>query len=222
MRWLYRRFWLPLYRRWALRHIRSERTFRYGDLHLQVPPGVFHPGIFFSTPVFLEFLGAVDFAGKKTLDIGTGSGALALYSASRGARAAALDINPAALETARQNAAANRLPLELWCSDLFDAVPEQTFDYFLINPPFYPREPQNAAEHAFFAGEDLGYFEKLFRQLPNYAQPYSRIWMILSEDCDLEKIQEIAARTGFRFTLAALRRKWGERLMVFEINTPQP
>ena len=53
MRWIFRHFWLPFYRSWALRHIQKERLFRYGRLRLRVPPGVFHPGIFFSTPMNL-------------------------------------------------------------------------------------------------------------------------------------------------------------------------
>jgi len=218
MRWFFRRFWLPIYRRWALRFIRRERAFRYGRLQLRVPPAVFHPGVFFSTPLFLGFLQKIDFQNKKTLDVGTGSGVLALFAAQNGALAFALDINPAAVETARQNAAANALQLTLWQSDLFDHVPAMQFDYFLINPPYFPQAPKTDSDYAFFAGAALGYFEKLFRQLPGFLHPESRVWMVLSEDCDLEKIQEIATRGGFSFSPVYEKRKWGERFVIFELD----
>ncbi len=226
MRPLFRLFWLPLYRLWALRHIRRERVFSHAGLRLSVPPGVFHPGIFFSTPIFVSFLQNVDFQKKKVLDVGTGSGLLALFAARRGAAVTALDINPKAVETARRNAATNGLSLTVVESDLFDQLPPQTFDFVLINPPYYPRPPRDAAERAFFAGENWEYFEKLFRQLPQYLNPSdapqpseslptrSTVWMILSEDCDFEKITTIAENAGFRLQVVFEKKKWGERFFV--------
>lgn len=218
MRWLFRYFWLPFYRTWALRHIQKERLFHYGDLQVLVPPGIFHPGIFFSTPIFLNFLKTIDFNRKNTLDVGTGSGALALFAAQNNARAVALDINPLAVLTAEKNAAAHGLDLKVYQSDLFDALPDQLFDIVLINPPYYPQAPANNKERAFFAGPQLEYFEKLFRQLPNYLQAESCCWMILSEDCNLKKIQEIASRNKLEFSLAAEKRKWGERFGIWRIS----
>lgn len=218
MRKLFLWFWLPVYRIWALWYIRQEQVYLYEQLRLTIPPGVFHPGIFFSTPVFLQFLKKNDFQHKKVLDVGAGSGMLALFAARQGAEVTALDINPLAVKTVRQNAAANGLYLQTCQSDLFDQLPAQSFDYLLINPPYYSRIPENDTERAFFAGENLEYFEKLFRQMPAYLHLESRVWMILSEDCDLEKIQ--AAARLFHFDLLPVfeRKKWGERLIVFEIR----
>ena len=218
-RWFFRRFWLPAYRWWALRHIRREQVFRYGSLRLTIPAGVFHPGVFFSTPVFLDFLDTINFQHKKVLDVGTGSGALALLAARRGAVVTALDINLLALEAARQNAAVNRLPAQFVHSDLFDALPPQHFDLLLINPPYYARTPGNNAERAFFAGEGLEYFEKLFRQLPGFLHSSSQVYMILSEDCDLKKIQELAGLNRLSLRCILERKKWGERQLIFEITS---
>ena len=217
-RWFFRRFWLPAYRWWALRHIRREQVFRYGGLRLSVPAGVFHPGVFFSTPVFLDFLDTIDFQHKKVLDVGTGSGALALLAARKGAAVTALDISLPALEAARQNAAANGLTIRLAQSDLFDALPPQHFDLILINPPYYARTPGNDAERAFFAGEGLEYFEKLFRQLPAFLLPASRVYMILSEDCDLKKIQELVGLNRLSLRCILERKKWGESQFIFEVT----
>lgn len=216
-RWFYRRFWLPVYRRWALWLVQRERVIRLNGMRLTVPPEVFHPGIYFSTRIFIRFLKTVDFQRKKVLDVGSGSGALALFAAQNGATAAALDINPHAIETTRRNAAANGLAVQCWLSDLFAAVPQQQFDHLLINPPYYPVAPKNDLERAFFAGEQLEYFQTLFARMPAFLSPGGRAWMILSEDCNLEKIRELAACHQWRFDPVFEQKKWGERLFVFEI-----
>jgi len=211
---LFQLFWLPLYRLWALRYIRRERWAEYSGVRVQVPPGVFHPGVFFSTPIFIKFLQDVDFQDKKVLDIGTGSGLLALFAAQKGGIVTALDIHALAVETTRRNAAVNGLALTVLQSDLFDALPPQPFDFILVNPPYYPRAPRNKAEHAFFAGEHLEYFEKFFRQVPSYITAETKIWMILSEDCDLEKIGQLAEAQGFKAQTLGEQKKWAERFFV--------
>lgn len=214
----FRTIWLPLYRRWALRQMQRENRITMAGIRLSVPPGVFHPGLFFSTPIFLSFLQKVDFQNKKILDVGTGSGILAIFTAKNGGIATASDIHPMAVATARLNAAANAIPVEVLESDLFDQLARQSFDIVLVNPPYYPRNAGNFAERAFFAGENLGYFEKLFAGLPAFIHPATRIWMILSEDCELEKIAGIAALHGLGFEAIFSQKKWGERFYVFQLQ----
>lgn len=158
---------------------------------------------------------------RKVLDIGTGSGLLALFSAQRGAQVTALDLHPLALETARSNALINQLPISFLHSDLLDQVPSEPYDLILINPPYYPRSPRTLAEHAFFAGENLEYFQKLFAQLPAVWRKDpdpTVLWMILSEDCDLVKIKEIAAGNGYLLQIVFEKKKWGERFFIVQAN----
>lgn len=221
VRALYRRLWLPLYRRRVMRRVRHEREFSLAGLRLRVPPGVFHPGLYFSTPIFLEFLQNTDFQGKTVLDVGTGSGILALFAARKGARATALDLSPLAVETAGHNAAVNGLSLELLPGDLFDALPAgRRFDRLLVNPPYYPRTPRNMAEHAFFAGENLDYFRRFFGRLGAVLQPGAKTWLILSEDCAWTDIVALARASGFEPKVVFERKKWGERFFVAELGAP--
>ncbi|MBK8193018.1 MAG: methyltransferase [Lewinellaceae bacterium] len=218
LRFMLRHTWLPIYRFWALRHIRRTRTFRYAGLRIEIPQGVFHPGVFFSTPIFLNFLENIDFQGKKVLDIGAGSGVLALFAAKKGAQVTAVDINPLAVDATRRNARENNLDIQAIESDLFDHVPPQRFDLVLINPPYYPQQPRNSAEKAFFAGEDLEYFDQLFRQLGGFTHRESTTLMILSEDCDLAQIKTIAMRYGYGLPVIFERKKWGERFLILTVQ----
>lgn len=218
MRRFFRYLVLPVYRIWALRYIRRERVFSYAGLVLRVPAGIFHPGVFFSTPIFLDFLQNADLQGKSVLDVGTGSGALALLAAKRGARVTAIDIAPEAVETATANAKSNALDIRVIESDLFENLPAGVFDVLLINPPYYPRRPLDNAGFAFFAGENFEYFERLFAGLRAFTHPDSQIWMILSEDCDFDRIREIARKNGFDPGVIYERKTWGERFFVAQIR----
>jgi len=74
-------------------------------------------------------------------DVGTGSGIIAVCAAKHipNARLVAVDINPAALDVARGNAAKHGVEdrIELIESDLLAAVPaERRFDFLVSNPPY--------------------------------------------------------------------------------------
>lgn len=81
-------------------------------------------------------------AAARLLDLGTGSGILALTLLAEwpGARALATDISPAALEVARRNAAALGVEgrLQLCRADWFDGLPGGAggFDLIVSNPPY--------------------------------------------------------------------------------------
>ena len=80
----------------------------------------------------------VGVAEPRALDVGTGSGAIALAIVDEhaGARVTALDASPGALEVARANAERTGLALELCEWDLFDGLPEGPWDLVVSNPPY--------------------------------------------------------------------------------------
>jgi release factor glutamine methyltransferase len=83
----------------------------------------------------------------SALEIGTGSGCIALSLATEGrfARIVATDVSPAALEVARANiaAVAPGLVPELRLGSLFEPVAGERFDVVVSNPP-YIAEPEYA------------------------------------------------------------------------------
>jgi ribosomal protein L11 methyltransferase len=80
--------------------------------------------------------------GDSVLDVGTGSGILALGALRVGAaRAVAVDPDPAACAAARENARRNRLDLPLVCGTLDAIVTEARFDWVVANLLLVRLEP---------------------------------------------------------------------------------
>jgi release factor glutamine methyltransferase len=211
---LYQICWIPIYRWLALRYIKKEREWRYHGLKLKIPPGVFHPGIYFSTPIFLDWLRQVDFQNKKTLDIGTGSGVIALLAAQQGAESWAVEINPLSAQAALDNAAYNGLEIHLAAGDLFAALPPNLFDYVLANPPYYPKKAEKMEDYAFLAGKNLEYYTRFFGELHPFITNKTKIWMILSEDCNWNEI--CCQAIGYTPKIVFFKKHWGERLFIAE------
>lgn len=77
----------------------------------------------------------------RILDIGTGSGAIALALAAQlpGARVTGLDVSPEALTIARENARFNRLDAGFIRTDILTDQPQGPYEVIVSNPPYVTR-----------------------------------------------------------------------------------
>ncbi len=198
--------------------LKKPRRYSYKNTHVTVVPGVFPPFLTFSTKILLDFVDGIPLKGKTFLELGCGCGIISIVAAKKGAWVTASDINETALEMLRKNAGENYVALEIVYSDLFENLTGKAFDYIFINPPYYPREPKNVAENAWYCGENFDYFEKLFPQLAWFINPGNCVYMILSQDCDLRKIESIAAKSRIHFGLALEKKTAGERNFIFRLT----
>jgi release factor glutamine methyltransferase len=129
-----------------IQYITSQQEF-YGLL-LKVSPATLipRPETEHLVEAVLDRLSKSDDQAFHILDIGTGTGAIALALAAHlpAARITAVDLSPEALEVARQNAAAHNLEdrVELILSDLLAGLPKKdqtaAFDAIVSNPPYIP------------------------------------------------------------------------------------
>lgn len=71
------------------------------------------------------------------VDLGCGTGILAVALARRGGRVIATDRSAAACESARLTAAANSVAVEVQRDDAGSTIPESSVDLVLLNPPFH-------------------------------------------------------------------------------------
>ena len=141
------------------------RTYRYKGIKIHIMPGVFHPGLFFSTKYLLEFSleNISNSEQKNLLELGAGSGLISVVFSKNGMNVSASDINPESIRNVEANAKSNNLRISTYLSDLFDNIPTQPFDMILINPPYYRKAAMNESEMAWYCGEDFEYFNKLFK-----------------------------------------------------------
>ena len=203
-----------------------ETAYKYQDLTLKIKPGVFHPRFFCSTGYMLEFLEFINFSRKKVLEIGSGSGLISIVAAKEGANVTAIDICPYAVENTAENVnrnldkfLKNSGSVSVIQSDLFENVPSGVFDVLIVNPPFYQGEVNKVGEHAWYAGKDFEYFQKLFSKCRNHMDMESEMYMVLSEDCNFDKINEIALDNSFKLKAVSFKQFVTEHFYIFKIET---
>lgn len=158
----------------------------YG-LELEVSPVVLDPRP--DTETLVEWaLDVLQYIERPTvLDMGTGSGAVAVAIQSQRPDASvwALDKSAAALQVAQRNAQRLKLPVRCVQSDWFQAVPaEQRFDCIVSNPPYVADDaPELSALHhepyQALVAQQQGYADlfALIEQAPTYLQPEG--WLLL-------------------------------------------
>lgn len=199
-------------------YMSKTRHLRMRGLRLTIPSGVFPPHFLLSTSFMMDAMKDQSIRGNSLLELGAGSGALALMMARQGAKVTAVDISATAVEAIKENSRQNALPIEVLESDLFSALEGRIFDWILVNPPYYPATPKTEAEHAWFCGPEFEYFHRFFKELGVHVHASSKVWMVLSEDCDLQKLEAIALQHGWAMASIFSRTKWLERNYIFEIR----
>ena len=141
----------------------------------------------------LAILGRAGLIRPRVLELGTGSGCVAVSIAMESPLAAvrATDISAGALQIAAENVGAHHLErrIRLFEGDLFEAIPptsgphgqRKRFDLIVSNPPYVgtdsgPRPEDNVMRYepsqALFAGRDgLGVITRLVAEAPGWLNP---------------------------------------------------
>lgn len=203
-------------------YLSNSRNYHWQNISVNIPHGIFHPGIFFSTHILLSYLSKQELKNKSFLELGSGTGLISVYASRQGAIVTASDINPLAVETTRKNAINNGVRVQVIESDLFDQLTERKFDFIIINPPYYKGSVITDSKSAWYAGDEYQYFEKLFSQLKKHINVESKVVMVLSDECDLVLIKRLAMQYQFELYLSIKIRRWWEINYVFEIANKVP
>lgn len=181
---------------------------------LRVPPGVFDPVL---TKVGAWLAGVVPelvAPGERWLELGTGSGVVALALARAGATVVATDLDEAAIRAARFNAAVQSLAVEVRQGDLFAPVAGERFDGVVANLPFWPGTGAGLPlGHAFGAGEDFALLRRFAAEAPAHA---ARAYTVLSEA--FARFPEARAALGPHARLVRRARWRGEWLGLYAVG----
>lgn len=161
-----------------LQYILGEAPFM--GLTLSVEPGVLIPR--FDTETLAEE--AIRVAKRRcarVLDIGTGSGALAIAIAHAcpDADVTAVDVSEKALSVAKKNARTNGVNVKLMKSDCFGALAGEKFDLIVSNPPYIDEQEMRTLmaevrfepELALYGGRDgLDFYRRIVREAPGHLR----------------------------------------------------
>ncbi len=122
------------------------------------------------------------------LDMGTGSGILAVDAAAKPkvSQVVAVDVNPAAVEASERRATAVGAAgkMEFVTSDLFENV-EGVYDWILFNPPYLPGGGD--CDEASWAGGEAGAetVRRFLREARSYLKKKGSILMVYSDHTGL-------------------------------------
>jgi release factor glutamine methyltransferase len=189
-------------------------------MRLTVRPTVFHPRYFIGSARFAEFIDTLDLRGKQVIDVGTGTGILAIAAARAGAeKVIATDINPnAALSVpgnARANGAGDRVSAA--CMDLLSGfVARPLFDVIVANVPKNAGEPRDLADKGWYGGQRHRYILPLFEQAYQRLKQNGRLYVLLSSHSELDVIENVIAAAGFGFRIVKEYPMLIESLVLYE------
>jgi release factor glutamine methyltransferase len=174
-------------------------------------PGVFSP---ISDTWMLARALREEVIGQRSsvLDVCTGSGALAVCAAKRGARdVTAVDLSRRAVMTARINARLNGVRVRALRSNLFAELGDQQFDVIVSNPPYVPAEtdelPTKGPERAWDAGRDGRLIlDRLLDEAPAHLKPGGVLLVVHSEVCGFDATTSAMERAGLKVDVALRHR----------------
>lgn len=191
-------------RREPLQHILGTQEF--DGLELVVTPAVLIPR--HDTEVLVETAAKQYPEAATILDIGTGSGCIAIALAKRlpQSTVTAIDLSPDALAVARHNAEQHHATIEFLLGSFFKPVAGRRFDLIVSNPPYIPTAELASLQPevrdfdptlALDGGSDgLDAYRQLLNDAPQHLNPGGRMLVEVGSGQDSD-VASLFAAQGF-------------------------
>lgn len=208
---------LELQRRYiqAMRDRAEPMEVEAAGLRLTILPGAFPPYLDSSLVIGSMRIDPDD----EVLEVGTGSGVIALAAAKTARRVVATDLNPAAVQTARLNARRLDARLEIVEADLFPAPEAGPFDVVVFNPPYTDHAAEDAVERSVW---DPGHLtvRRFLQGLPKYLRPGGRLYLGWADFADLSFVESLITSQGGRFQRLGEARDDTSLFVAYRVDFP--
>lgn len=156
------------------------------------------------------------YCNGKVLDMGTGSGVLALEAMKYSEDVTAVDINKEVVKFVKSKG------VKVYFSDLFSKV-KGKFDLIMFNPPYLALEKEycgmkldvNYVNDVALVGGKKGYetLERFFKKVRKFLNPNGKVLIVVSSLTP--KVEEILKENGFKFKILGRERIFFEELKVY-------
>jgi release factor glutamine methyltransferase len=139
---------------------------------------------------------------RHVLDIGAGTGALAIAAARAGAASVtAVDLSRRSAAATWLNSRLHRVPVSVRCGDLFAPVQGHRFDVVVANPPYVPARETDPARYRIARCWDAGHdgrllLDRLCSGLPDVLTDDGSALVVHSEVCGEQATIAAMAEVG--------------------------
>lgn len=134
---------------------------------------------------------------KKVLDMGCGTGILAIEAAKKGAKVTATDIDEEAIKKTIEAAKKEGIKINTIKSNLFSKIKEK-YDLIICNPPYLPNDPEDPDIALDGGPEGWEYIEKFLKEAKKHLTKEGKIILLYSTRSKEEKIKEIIKKEGYQ------------------------
>jgi release factor glutamine methyltransferase len=153
--------------------------------------------------------------------MGSGSGIVSIFAASKGANCVACDINPVAVRCITENALQNNLSKQItvYESDLFESLNSAggaEYDIIFFNPPYYKGNPRNNFERAFKGGPNLEVIDRFLLDAKKHLAPNGKLCFLVSTDMDMDDFYRRLNNTGYTYKILHTNKKFFETFYIIE------
>lgn len=146
------------------------------------------------------------------LEVGTGSGEVALAAAEGGADVTAVDSDEEAVEAVGKRTSERGVEVEALQSDLLEEV-DGSFDVIVFNPPYLPGKREGESDALVGGERGTELTESFIEQAKEHVRSEGEILFVASSLADLEQLEE-------KYEIEKLDEEnmWFEKLFVYRLS----
>lgn len=205
----------------------NDTMLKYKEIQYQTHPQVYEP----AEDTFLLAENLQVKRMSSTLEIGTGTGIIAIMAARKAQRVIATDINPHALKCSLKNIIINKaFNIELREGNLFEPVKNEKFDVILFNTPYLPASDEEQIDDELDAAWNGGpdgreVIDKFLEDVKNHLNPGGKVQLVQSSLSNVEETLKKLESLGLNASVTASTKCFFEEVVVITAcdlnNQPQ-